>query len=322
MKNSSIFSVVESDLALVETELLSVIQSPVETLSAIGSHLTKAGGKRLRPALYLLCAKNGCTDTSQLMPVAVAIEMIHMATLVHDDVIDFAETRRGIPTANIRWGNHSAVLSGDFLFAKAFSLLASYGNPIILKNLTDVVCSLCEGEILQIKEGFNMNQAEADYLIRIGKKTADFIAVSSAIGGMSAGMDDGDVEALRQYGYSVGMAFQITDDILDYTASSQQLGKPAGNDLRQGIVTLPAIYAMNHSSGGEELRQIIGTRDINDTMLKRALTIVHSTEAIEYSYAQVGRYLEQARNVLPLTLNDEIRQNLLAVADFVGLRKY
>ncbi|MEN6412436.1 MAG: polyprenyl synthetase family protein [Veillonellales bacterium] len=320
--NKKMFSTVQSDLELLEEELLSVIHSPVDLITDISNHLVQAGGKRLRPALYLICARDGNGTLADIMPMAISIELIHMATLVHDDVIDNAMTRRGRPTANAQWNNQLPVLTGDYLFAKAFSLVATHVDSIRLKVLTDVICSMCEGEIIQNRDSFNPGQSEPEYLVRIAKKTADFIAASCELGGLSAGLAAENVQAVREYGYDIGMAFQITDDILDVTASSEQLGKPAGNDLRQGIITLPVIYALEKSPDKEELRNILITRDMPEDMVKRGLTIIHATEAVEYSYSRVADYLAKARQVLPKALTDDTRQSLLAVADFVGLRKY
>ncbi|SDF19949.1 polyprenyl synthetase family protein [Sporolituus thermophilus] len=322
MTKPTMFALVEADLRAVEQALAEIIHSPVDQLTQVGRHLLQAGGKRLRPALYLLCAKSRQGETRALVPVAVAIEMIHMATLVHDDVIDNAATRRGLPTANSRWGNHVSVLSGDFLFAKAFSTVARHATPAMLRILTDVVCSMCEGEILQIRDTFSVEQSEEDYLVRIAKKTADFIAASCELGGLSAGLAPDEVAALRRYGHAVGMAFQITDDILDITATSAQLGKPAGNDLRQGILTLPVLYALQHSPCREELRRLVISRDLDELGLERGLTIVRDSGGIEYAYEHVSRYLKEARLALPADLDGIVRQTLLAIADFVGLRKY
>lgn len=322
MRNSSIFTMVTGDLTLVEAELLSVIQTPVQMLADISVHLTKAGGKRLRPALYLLCAKQGLESSNDKISVAVAIELIHMATLVHDDVIDNAATRRGIATANAQWGNHASVLSGDYLFAKAFSMVAAKGNNEILRILADIISSMCEGEIVQIKESFNPDQSEADYYDRIAKKTADFIAGSARMGAITAGMSAADTQALHDYGYALGMAFQITDDILDFTSSVQQMGKPAGNDLRQGIITLPIIHALRDRTFGQQLREIILRRQMNEADLEQGLSIVHNAGSIEYSYSQVARYLQQAQDVLPRSLNEPVRAALLEMAAFVGKRNY
>ncbi|MDF2873678.1 polyprenyl synthetase family protein [Sporomusa sp.] len=319
---NNIFEIVQDDLVAVEKELYSIIQSPVDLVNDISVHLVQAGGKRLRPALYLLCARGATPNHAELLPMAVAIELIHMATLVHDDVIDNAATRRGRPTANARWGNHSSVLTGDYLFAKAFSAVTIGAEKNMLKILTDVICTMCEGEIVQLKESFNPDQDEADYRLRVAQKTAEFIAASCELGALSGHMEPAEVAQVREFGYAIGMAFQITDDILDFTASAEQIGKPVGNDLRQGIVTLPVIYALRNSPYHDELRSIVIKQAMSDSDVKRGLEIVHATDAIEYSYAQVHKYLQHARNSLPVTLNAPVRESLLAVADFVGLRKY
>ncbi|MDT8902324.1 polyprenyl synthetase family protein [Anaeroselena agilis] len=322
MKQHAIFELAKTELASVEQELASIIRSRVDLVSDIGGHLLRAGGKRLRPALYILCAKCGSQVPAGLVPVAAAIELIHMATLVHDDVIDSAATRRGLATANARWGNHVTVLAGDYLFAKAFSLIAVHGGARALQILTETICSICEGEISQARDLFNPRQSMEDYLTRIDNKTACFIAASCELGAMTAGLTTADAEALRLYGYAIGMAFQITDDLLDVTASSEQIGKPAGNDLRQGVLTLPVLYALQHSPQAGELRRIIEARDMTDANVQKGIAVVHTTDAVEYCYGRVSDYLTTARRALPASLPAEVYKSLWDIADFVGLRKY
>jgi len=316
------FDMVKSDLILLEADLFSVIHSPEKLITDMSKHLVEAGGKRLRPALYFMCAQNRVCDSEKLLTVAVAIELIHMATLVHDDVIDNSAIRRGRPTANSCWGNHSSVLIGDYLFAKAFSLVANKVSNEMLKVLTDVICSMCEGEINQNRSTFNADQVEDDYLGRIAQKTADFLAASCELGALAAQLPSDEVQAFREYGYSLGMAFQITDDILDITASAEQLGKPVGNDLRQGIVTLPIIYALQNSPHRAELREIVQTPEMSEEKIKRGLAIIDETEAVEYCYSRVAHYLEVARSIIPKSVAAEHKEAFIAVADFVGLRSY
>lgn len=256
------------------------------------------------------------------MKVAIALELIHMATLVHDDVIDYAATRRGVPTANALWGKHSAVLSGDFLFARAFSLIASLGLQEVTEVLSDVLSSLCEGELQQEQDLFYYNQTEANYYSRVGKKTADFIAASSQLGAAVGGFGAQQAESLRRYGYALGMAFQITDDILDVIATPKQLGKPTGNDLRQGNLTLPVIHALAHSPRSHELRAIIESRDMSEKNIEICLSIVRDGDAIRYSYEMVNCFLQEARDTLPKALDGQVRSALSVVADSVGFRKY
>lgn len=321
VKQDSLFALALNELAIVEKELASVIASQEDMVTDIGGHLLRAGGKRLRPALYILCAKSSRAAAVSL-PVAVAIELIHMATLVHDDVIDGAATRRSLPTAHARWGNHVSVLAGDYFFAKAFSLIAASAGAKALTVLTDSICAICEGEISQASDLFNSRQTEADYLSRIGKKTAGFIAASCELGALSAGLPAADVVGLRQYGHAIGMAFQITDDILDVTASTEQIGKPAGNDLRQGVLTLPVIYALANSPQRHELARLIDAKDMSAASVASSIAIVRETDAVEYAYGRVSQYLAEARSVVPASLSADVRSSLIDIADFVGLRKY
>lgn len=316
------FQLIEKDLLIVEDRLLNFIQTPVQMLESIGQHLVQAGGKRLRPALYLLSCRLGPNDDDEKFAIASAIELIHMATLVHDDVIDVADTRRGRPTANVIFGNHASVLAGDFLFAKAFSLIAQHSTGSMLKRLTDVICLLCEGEILQEKDLFRTEQTMKDYEARILRKTADFIAVSCQIGALTASQPQSAAKAMYDYGYSIGMAFQITDDILDFTANEKTLGKPCCNDLKQGIITLPALYALEHSPKADYLRSLIEAKQMSEEQITEALEIIQSAGAIEYSYEQVEKYIEQAKRVLPSAMDSRLYEAFVAIADFIGKRNY
>ena len=318
MKQNHLFGLIETDLMAVETELAREIRSQVDLASEIGSHLLLAGGKRLRPALYLLCARSGNQNLAGIIPVAVAIELIHMATLVHDDVVDNATVRRGSSTANACWGNAASVLTGDYLFAKAFSLISELLDTQALKILTTAIREMCEGEISQLQDRFNPYQTEADYLKRINKKTAGFMAATSKLGALAARLDSAVVEALQRYGYALGMAFQIMDDLLDITASTEKIGKPVCNDLRQGILTLPTIYALQSSPRHDELKKIILAKDMSDNKFKKSMSIIFATDAVEYTYQRMNEYLDFARKSIPSSLPNDVRRALLKVADFIG----
>lgn len=323
LANQSMFEIIKDDLAQLEEELLAISQTPTMLITKIGTHLVKAGGKRLRPALYFLAARSRGEEVENLQSLAIALEMIHMATLVHDDVIDEASTRRGIPTANVKWGNQMSVLTGDYMFAKAFALVAEHRcQKEVLHSLSEVICSLSEGEIIQNSEAFDPKQTEEEYAERIAKKTANFIAASCELGAIVAKHSNPNIEALKEYGYCLGMAFQITDDILDIVASSEQLGKPAGNDIVQGMVTLPVIRALAVSEHKEELAAIVATRGMSTEMVKRGLELIRATDAIDYSYDRVDQYLQRAKDVLPSELPVDIRKTFEEVVDFVGTRKF
>ena len=249
------FDVIKGDLEQLEEHLLQDVASPEADITEIGSHLITSGGKRIRPALCLLAAHGGpAFDLARVLPLAAALELIHTASLVHDDVIDAADTRRGAATVNAKWGNQIAILSGDFVFARAFALVAeqNYGG-FVLKALADLVGNLSVGEIIQDRNVYQASRDVADYYARIQKKTADFLETCCALGGEVSGMTRADVEQLAAYGHAIGMAFQITDDLLDILETEAQTGKPAGNDIRQGILTLPVIRAMEVSpdAGGD-----------------------------------------------------------------------
>lgn len=321
MTVTSALSLIEHDLRDLEARLLTVIRSDVGDATDICVHLTQAGGKRLRPALCFFGAYGG-SNKELVMKVAIALELTHMATLVHDDVVDKATTRRGVPTANVLWGPHRAVLSGDYLFARAFSLIASAGLTEVVAALSDVVCSMCEGELMQEHDLFDCFQDEDQYLQRVGKKTADFIAASCQVGALVAGFPMERTASLGRYAHALGVAFQLTDDILDITATTEQLGKPSGNDLRQGNITLPVIHALAHSPQCNELREIIISRDLSPNNLERCLAIVREGQAVDYSFALVNRYLKIAKDALPDDLDSEVRAALFTVADYIGLRKY
>ena len=253
----------------------------------------------------------------------MALELIHTASLVHDDVIDEADTRRGCITANAKWDNQVAILSGDYIFAKAFGLIADgeYGN-YVSKRLADLVCNLSVGEIIQNHTVYHAVKDLDNYYNRIQKKTADFLEICCELGAYVGGFEQEEVRRLAEYGHCIGMAFQITDDLLDILQTSEKIGKPAGNDIRQGIVTLPVIHALNVSADAAELENIVTDPAMTDEMVARALAIVKATDGVEIAKAKVEEYLDRAREVLPESLAPEIREAFVMVADFIGDRDF
>lgn len=317
-----LFQVIQDQLAQVEQSLLSIVSASGGIVADINTNLVQAGGKRLRPALYLLSARSGAAEAAVVIPMATALELIHMATLVHDDVIDEAAIRRGLPTANARWGNQTAVLTGDYLFARAFATVAGYASSAMLTLLAEVVSAMCEGEITQKNSTFDYRQSEEDYEARIAKKTANFMAACCRLGAMAAAAPPDVADALWQYGYNLGLAFQVTDDVLDITASEAQIGKPAGNDLREGVITLPVLYALAHSPYREELAACLRRRDTSEEAVSRCLEIIRACGAVAYSYRRADAYLARAKAALPRQLPADVYQALQGLADFVGARSY
>lgn len=322
--SNPMFDVIQSDLDVLNEGLIGAVSSPVALVNEVGTHLVTAGGKRIRPALCLLAAR-GSKEFSleRILPLAEALELIHTASLVHDDVIDEADTRRGEPTANAKWDNQIAILGGDYIFARAFSLIAEGGyGDYVAKRLAELVCNLSVGEIIQDHTVYQAVKDLDNYYERIQKKTADFLEICCELGGLVGGLPEEDTKKLAEYGHCIGMAFQITDDVLDIMQTSEQIGKPAGNDIRQGIVTLPVIHALNVSADAEELAEIVTNPEMTGEMVERALEIVRMTDGVEVAKAKADEYLERARQVIPADLPEEIKDAFVQVADFIGDRDF
>ena len=325
MKND-IFDVIQADLEAFEPALAASVVSETPLITDVGEHLVSSGGKRLRPALFLLAARGGTAfDRARAMPIAVALELIHTASLVHDDVIDEADTRRGAETTNAKWGNQVAILSGDYLFARAFKLVAEEGyDSSVYVKLAQLVCTLSEGEILQDHTVYQVPASEHAYYERIRKKTADFLEICCELGGAIGGMSAEDTQGMALYGHAIGMAFQITDDLLDYRQTSEHIGKPAGRDLAQGFVTLPVIRALEvlDAERRTELTSLITNPKMTDDEVARALEIVRMTDGLDYAQEQADAYLARAKAALPESLDERIRETCLMAADFIGRREF
>ena len=322
--SNQMFDVIKGNLEVLEQGLQEAVTSTNDLVTEVGMHIVTSGGKRIRPALCLLSARGGrAFDLPHVLPLAEALERIHTASLVHDDVIDEADTRRGAATANARWNNQVAILSGDYIFARAFTLIAEEGyDPYVSKRLADLVCNLSVGEIIQDHAGYQASRGMADYFERIQKKTADFLEICCELGAMVGGMDREEMKKLAEYGHCIGMAFQITDDLLDIEQTAETIGKPAGNDIRQGIVTLPVIRALETSPDAEKLERIVTDMEMTDEMVERALEIVKATDGVDFAKAKADEYLARAKAALPEGLPDAIREAYEMVADFIGDRDF
>lgn len=321
---NKMFDLIKSDLAELELALQEAVSAPEKIITEIGTHLVASGGKRLRPAIYFLAARcGGSFSLQEAMPLGVALEMMHMASLVHDDVIDSADTRRGSATANAKWGNQISILAGDYLFAKAFALVAENNySKRVDRQLARLICDLSSGELIQNKEIYHASCDVDEYFERIAKKTANFIAIACQLGGDVAKLPESQIQALYDFGYNVGMAFQLTDDLLDLTSDNKTLGKPAGNDILQGIVTLPAIRALEVSPDRDELRRIVTDRSMTPEMVQRALEIVRASDGIEFTRKKVEEFLHGAIAALPEEMPEEIKESYRMVVSFVGGRKF
>ncbi len=317
-----LFDEIKYELGVVEEELIKAVKCPDPHLTEAVTQLVSAGGKRLRPTFCLLGGKFYNFDLDRLVPLAVALELIHMATLVHDDVVDSSMTRRGIPTIKARWGNRISTHVGDYLLGKSLVLISRYEDPLIPRVLADTSVKMCEGEIIQISTSFKTNQSVKDYFYRINRKTALLISASCKLGAVACGAPEPLHQALHRFGHHIGMAFQITDDILDMTAEQVKLGKPIGGDLRQGIITLPAIYALKHSASRERLREIAASRNKTDDEVNEAINLIRECGGIEYAAGIAQRYISKAKNELKVLPDVPAKKTLQAVADFIGVRSF
>lgn len=323
MNLQEIYQNLKKDLELIEKELGDSVQTNHEQLVASATHLLKAGGKRMRPVFVLLSGHFGTYEIERLKKVAVALELIHMATLVHDDVIDDAETRRGRRTVKAEWDNRVAMYTGDYIFARALEGITRIGDPRVHQILATAIVRMCQGEIAQIQDLYQKDQSLRRYLHRIKRKTALLMAISCQIGALVSGASLSKVRNLFSYGYYVGMAFQLTDDVLDLTGDEKVLGKPAGSDLRQGNVTLPVIFALNHAPDQErELIEQYLQSEGKEGSIEEILSIIRQAGGVEYTLELSKRYLQKAiasLKALPPSLE---RESLRMIAEFIVQRSY
>lgn len=321
-KTLELFAEIQEELRGVENAIEAALATRDRLAGEVSTYLLRAGGKRIRPALVLLASKFPGGDPAQVVPVAVAVELIHMATLVHDDVVDNAATRRGRPTINARWSNHVSVLTGDYLFARAFSLLAQTGDNRFVRMMADVVFEMSRGELAQAAAYFDVQQTESDYLERIAQKTGYLIAECCRLGAMASGTSESAVQALYNYGMGVGMSFQIADDLLDFTGSSTQVGKPVCGDLKAGILTLPVLHALAHSDRAADLRAIIAARTIGDAEISVVREILQQARSFDYARHRAQGYLENAMAELERATDLASFPTLRLLADFVVNRQF
>ena len=281
------------------------------------------GGKRLRPKLFLLCARTRkIYPNEKLLPLATALELIHTASLVHDDILDGAKKRRGVETLNSKYGAQIAVLVGDYLFAKAFQLVAenNYGDKVSL-ILSNLVKNLCIGEITQDRALFTVPTLR-EYYNRINLKTAFFLSTCCRLGGIVAKLKNFDVENLANYGTSLGLAFQIADDLLDFFGEEKITGKAVGGDLKSGVITLPVIRALQAGKNFEVLKKIITQDKISESDIETSIKIISATDAVEYCRNRATAHISCAKLDLPPDIEVSVKNSLEKIADFVINRKW
>ncbi len=312
---------IASELIEFERRLEEAVAADFGPMADAMEHIVRAGGKRLRPALVLLTAALGTPDRDHTFNLAMGIEFIHTATLVHDDLIDNARTRRGITTIHATAGVNPAIIVGDYYFAKGANLLASIGEPSIDLAISSTVMTICMGELLQLTSQGDYDQSLDEYYRKIARKTAALVETCCYCGAVVGHLDAAHTEALRQYGYLIGMAFQIADDLLDYTATAAELGKPVGADLRQGTVTLPLMLALQDGRAGPALRAILDRAELGDGDYEQVVRLVRGSGAIERSEALAHDFAQRARAQLASFDPSPAHDTLERVCGFVVDRR-
>ena len=318
---SSLLAPVDADLHILTENLKQLVGARHPILRAAAEHLFDAGGKRIRPAIVLLVAR--ATVSKDLTPrhrrLAEITEMIHTASLVHDDVVDEANLRRNVPTVNSLFDNRIAVLAGDFLFAQSSWYLANLDNLEVVKLLSEVIRDFAEGEILQSLSSFDTNISLDTYINKSYYKTASLIANSAKASGILSGVEETVAESLYQYGRNLGLAFQIVDDILDFTGSTEVLGKPAGSDLADGHITAPVLYALEEKP---YLQVLIEREFAEEGDLAEAIAIVKGGEAIDRSRKLAAIYTEKAKDNLGCLAASDSTEALKELTDYNLSRLY
>ncbi len=320
----SLVALTHDDLARVNEVILQRMQSPVLLIPQLAGHIIAAGGKRLRPMLTLGTARLCGYQGTRHIGLAASVEFIHTATLLHDDVVDESDLRRGLATANAVWGNKSSVLVGDFLFSRAFQLMVTDGSLVVLEILSDASAVIAEGEVAQLVTANDTDTTEEDYLAVIRAKTAKLFAAASEIGAVVAERPEAEREALRTYGHNLGIAFQLVDDVLDYSAQQATLGKTVGDDFREGKITLPIVLAFRN---GDEEQRAFWRRTLEDLEQKkgdfrRAAALLDKVGALKATIERARAYGAIARQALEIFPDSPERAALVEAAEFAIDRAY
>ncbi len=322
---AAIAATLAGDLAACNRTIVARMDSPVVLIPQLAAHIVAAGGKRLRPLLTLAAARLcGYADpAARHVKLAACVEFIHTATLLHDDVVDESSLRRGLASANAVFGNKASVLVGDFLFARAFQLMVEDGSLRVLGILSEAAATIAEGEVLQLTTQNDLATPESRYLEVIRGKTAALFAAACQVGAVVAARPAAEEEALREYGTSLGMAFQLVDDALDYAADQRELGKTVGDDFREGKITLPVLAAFDAARGEDRdfwIRCIeAGEQSADD--LEHAMALIARCGAIETTLRRAAGFATAARDALLVFPDTALRRQMMAVADYTVSRQ-
>ena len=317
-----VFELLRDDLVAIEQELGRDAASSVSTITEIAEYLREGGGKRIRPSVLLLSAHMMGFFGQSAIRLGTVVEMVHTATLVHDDIIDGASTRRGRPSANTTWGNEKCVLAGDWLYMQAFKVALEEKNLRVLDLLIGLTQQMVEGELLQIQK-LGKAVSEAEYYDLIFRKTACLFSTSMRLGAVLAGASEAEEANVATYGRAVGLAFQIVDDVLDLTATEEVLGKPVASDLREGKTTLAVIHAWDHGTPAERqlIQRVLDDRSFEHVSRQEIQEILKRRDSVAYAMEVAERYADQARQALAGFPESDFRRALLWVPDFVVARE-
>ncbi|WP_419913647.1 polyprenyl synthetase family protein [Hoeflea sp.] len=308
----------KSDMGMVNQLILAKAGSDVEMIPEVANHLISSGGKRLRPMLTLAAATMFGYEGDGHVKLATSVEFMHTATLLHDDVVDESDLRRGKSTARMIWGNQASVLVGDFLLGQAFKMMVEVGSMDALDVLSNAASIIAEGEVLQLSVAKNMETTEDDYLAVIRAKTAALFSAAAEVGPIIAGASKAERDALRSYGTNLGLAFQLVDDVLDYGGSAQDLGKNVGDDFREGKITLPVVLSYRRGNNDDRIfwRSAIEEGNNDEQALERALSLIAQTNALKDTIARAEHYGAIARDALAPMADTPVKSALLEVIDF------
>jgi len=323
MDLDTMYREMRSDIEAIENKLGQIISVEQPILTEASSQLLNAGGKRMRPVLVLLASRYGDRHHENVMQTAVTLELIHMASLVHDDVIDDADVRRGEQTVKARWNNRIAMYTGDFMLAKALNVLAEIEHQQIHQILSYSLKEICLGEINQVEDQYNWNQTLRHYLQRIKRKTALLLAVSCQLGAMAAGASASICRDLYYFGYYMGMSYQIVDDILDLVSTEEELGKPVASDIRQGNITLPVLIALRKNQ--QEAKQLLTLLKIPNKSTEEwnsVVQLIRDSGSIADAEAISIRFTNKAYQRLKQLPDIMVTEQLQWLADYLSKRRY
>ena len=316
---AQLFEPIREDLRAVEREFARHVQSQVDLIPKIGQYIQTSGGKRIRPAVLLMSARLSGYEGDRAILYAAVVEFIHTATLVHDDIIDDSDLRRGRLAVHSRWGNDITVLLGDYLYIKSMALALTQDSLEIIRLLCDVTLRMIEGELYQLTKNGDADITEEEHFEIIRRKTAYLFGGCAQIGGMLGKVTEPREQALREYGFNLGIAFQLVDDLLDFTGDADALGKPIGGDLREGKMTLPLIHLLQQDEevGARIIRDIIGSRSVAPDQWEQLLRILSEHRSIDYAYRRAVDFAECAKKPLYAFPPSSERDALLALPDYV-----